>query len=69
MSNNNFKRSVQQIEGKMYTLTSYDDKVLPRRRLALYHTNGRRVRPAEEEKRLVSTIVENPLMAEPDNEN
>lgn len=58
----NYKRSVISDGSKIFTLTSYDDVTLGRRRLAVYDHQGHRV-SEEKEKELLDGKIENPLFA------
>ncbi len=62
MNQKNYKRSIVTIEGEMYTLASYDDETLPKRRLALYGASGGRL-PESDERRLLEAMTEKPLIA------
>jgi len=56
----NYKRSVVSDGTNIYSVSSYDDVSLNRRRFAVYDVKGKRVE-AELERKLIEAKVENPL--------
>lgn len=56
----NYKRSVVSDGTNIYSVSSYDDVNLNRRRFAVYDVKGKRVE-AELERKLIEAKVENPL--------
>jgi len=56
----NYKRSVVSDGTNIFSVSSYDDFNLGRRRFAVYDVKGKRVE-AELERKLVEARVENPL--------
>jgi len=56
----NYKRSVVSDGTNIFSVSSYDDLNLGRRRFAVYDVKGKRVE-AELEKKLIEAKVENPL--------
>jgi len=58
----NYKRSVISDGSTVYSLSSYDDVSLGRRRFAVYTPEGKRV-SEDKEKELLAGKVENPLFA------
>ena len=56
----NYKRSVVSDGTNIFSVSSYDDFALGRRRFAVYDVKGKRVE-AELERKLIEAKVENPL--------
>ena len=56
----NYKRSVVSDGTNIFSVSSYDDVSLNRRRFAVYDVKGKRVE-AELERKLIEAKVENPL--------